>query len=431
MQYIANESDMSLVVGDFIKFCEYVKDTKPFATQKGDLSTKGCYEANRLLRHARKDAKQTDRIYHYPSVALWFSVAKEVGLIAQFDAKGSKTIYDITEQYAVFKEMNVYTQYLLILNVWYCFVDIEILNAERGSQFITSMLIDSAFRDLIKNGCEQWLLRDKNHRGGYGENMVQLLFEYSYKTAHVLMDLGLIIFEESGEKAAYFNHPTLSKIKPTPLGLCIMKACSARKYAWFNVHISESIRAEEVPVFEAMGETIESGTEEFLTPFLDCVPEGTVDVAGINKIIYGYEPTDESSDDRVFEFKVSLGKKCYRIIRCLPHHTFEDLHSAIQDAFEFDDDHLYSFYLSGEKYSDYAVHAPYAFESPSADAVCLGDVRLRDKQRILYLFDYGDRWEFDVVVALSKQGAESFNAPEIIKSVGDAPEQYPDYSTWA
>ena len=430
MQYIANESDMTGVVGDFIKFCEYVENTKPFATQKGDLSTKGYYEANRLLRHGRKDAKQTDRIYHYPSVALWFSVAKEAGLIAQFDAKGSKTIYDITEQYAVFKEMNTYTQYLLILNTWYCFVDIEILNAERGSQLITSMLIDSTFTDLVKNGCKKWILRDKNNRGFYGENMVQLLFEYSYKTAHILMDLGLIIFEESGETARYFNHPVLAKIKPTPLGLCIMNSCETRRYSWFNVHIRESIHADEIDIFEAVDKAFENGTEEFLTPFLNCFPKGTVDVAGINKIIYGYEPTDESVDDRIFEFKVSLSKKCYRIIRCLPNHTFEDLHSAIQDAFDFNDDHLYSFYLSGERYSGHAVHSPNAFESPYADAVCLGDIRLRDKQRILYLFDYSDCWEFDVAVGITKNDNESFKNPVIIKSVGDSPEQYPDYDDY-
>ena len=231
MQYIANESGMTSVVSDFMKFCEHIKNTKPFATQNDDLSTKGCYEANQLLRHRRKEAKQTDRIYHYPSVALWFSVAKEAGLIAQFDAKGSKTIYDTTEQYSIFREMNTYTQYLLIFNTWCCFVDIEILNAERGSQLITSMLIDSAFTDLVKNGCEQWILCDKNIPSFYGENMVQHLFEYNYKTAHILMDLGLIVFEKSGETARYFNHPVLAKIKPTPLGLCMMSACETRRYS--------------------------------------------------------------------------------------------------------------------------------------------------------------------------------------------------------
>jgi len=163
---------------------------------------------------------------------------------------------------------------------------------------------------------------------------------------------------------------------------------------------------------------------------LNCTPDDTVDVVGINKIIYGYEPTDESVNDRIFEFKVSLSIKCYRIIRCLPSHTFEDLHSAIQDAFDFNDDHLYSFYLSGERYSHHAVHSPNAFESPYADAVCLSDVRLRDKQCILYLFDYSDCWEFDVTVGISKKGTESFKNPEIIKSVGDSPKQYSDYSDY-
>ena len=129
----------------------------------------------------------------------------------------------------------------------------------------------------------------------------------------------------------------------------------------------------------------------------------------------------------MFEFKVSLSGKCYRVIRCLPTHTFEDLHLAIQKAFEFDNDHLYSFYLDGKKYSNYSVNSPFSEEPPFTDETCLGDERLLHKQRILYLFDYGDCWEFNIILDIKYDGNVTFEKPEIIKTVGEAPEQYPEY----
>jgi len=103
------------------------------------------------------------------------------------------------------------------------------------------------------------------------------------------------------------------------------------------------------------------------------------------------------------------------------------LHLAIQEAFEFDDDHLYSFYLDGKRYSDYSVNSPYSENPPYSDEVCLGDARLINKQRILYLFDYGDCWEFDILVDVETGTDISLEEPEIIKTVGKSPEQYHYY----
>ena len=175
----------------------------------------------------------------------------------------------------------------------------------------------------------------------------------------------------------------------------------------------------------AITEKLEAGTETFFTPFLNCFQKNSVDISAINKIIH--EREDIESDARVFEFTVALSKKCYRVIRCMPNHTFEDLHLAIQEAFDFDDDHLYSFYLDGKRHSYNSVNSPYSEKPPYADEVCLGDVRLINRQRILYLFDFGDCWEFDIVLDIKDDIYVKPGSPEIIKTVGESPEQYPEY----
>ena len=429
MNYIANESDVLATVNDFLVFCDFLEQTKPFATQKGDLSTKGCYEVNKLLNFKRENPKQIDRMHQYPEVALWFSVALEADLITRTDVKGSKTIFIATEKYQSFKQLDVFTKYMTIFSVWYCFVDIGAQYMERGVEYILRNLIDKVFIGLSKNGHISWIKNNGNsntYDSLYGEHSVQLIMECCYKTGCVLRALGLIEANESEKVSEYYNHPIFDQVRPTQFGCSITNACKTRKHAEFNIYAKHYISIDDIFNLVKADKPIEDNKEEFIIPFLYCFPEGSIDKDAIYIMSYGHSNTDY--DERIFDFKVSLGKKCYRIIRCTPQHTFEDLHIAIQDAFNFDNDHLYSFYLDGKKYSDYAVSHPYSEIPPYADEVALGDERLRNKQKILYLFDFGDMWQFDVRLNMQQNKDKvTYDKPVIIESVGESPEQYSEY----
>ena len=55
--------------------------------------------------------------------------------------------------------------------------------------------------------------------------------------------------------------------------------------------------------------------------------------------------------------------------------------------------------------------------------ICLGELGLRKGQTFTCLFDYGDHWQFDIKVMEIREGMVEM--PEVIKAVGNAPEQYP------
>ncbi len=66
----------------------------------------------------------------------------------------------------------------------------------------------------------------------------------------------------------------------------------------------------------------------------------------------------------------------------------------------------------------------------------VGDVRttaldalqLHEGQRFLYLFDYGDEWQFNVSVhAINPNADPTVQYPRVVESVGAAPEQYADW----
>ena len=112
--------------------------------------------------------------------------------------------------------------------------------------------------------------------------------------------------------------------------------------------------------------------------------------------------------------------------------TLADLHVALQDAFEWADDHLYAFWLDGAYWSRRGVeftepgHAQELGDPQTRSArVRLGDLGLEPGQKIAYVFDFGDEWRVELTVA--RVDADDGGAyPRLLESIGKAPAQYPD-----
>ncbi len=118
--------------------------------------------------------------------------------------------------------------------------------------------------------------------------------------------------------------------------------------------------------------------------------------------------------------------------------TLVDLHHALQDAFDWDDDHLYSFWLKGEFWgrdgSEY-THPFHAAQpsplgrfatgpAPTTAKTKLNRLRLQKGQRIAYVFDFGDEWRVRLVLR-EIEADDGGRYPRIVEGVGEAPPQYP------
>jgi hypothetical protein len=127
-----------------------------------------------------------------------------------------------------------------------------------------------------------------------------------------------------------------------------------------------------------------------------------------------------------YTVKVSLRKRLERTIVLSSEHTLEDLHEAIQDAFEFDRDHLYAFFTDGIPWSCHRILAPQDEEGPFADQVCMGELGLLPGQWMRYIFDFGSEWHFkiELLEITSDAGPPS---PVITEKKGKSPEQYPSW----
>ncbi len=148
----------------------------------------------------------------------------------------------------------------------------------------------------------------------------------------------------------------------------------------------------------------------------------------------------------VFRLRVSLvgSSGLYRILDAASDATFEDLHGAIFYAFDRDDPHLYSFYMTRADTKSTRrirrapeISAPEAgagggvlgFTNPgrSAKKVRIGEVELDEGDLFHYLFDYGDEWWHRIRVEAIMESDAAKKSVVIVKSVGVSPPQYPEF----
>jgi hypothetical protein len=103
------------------------------------------------------------------------------------------------------------------------------------------------------------------------------------------------------------------------------------------------------------------------------------------------------------------------------------LHDAIQEAFGWYDDHLYSFWLDGSFWGDRAseITSPAVPDEGIRTAdLPIAELGLASGAKIAYAFDFGDEWR----VRLELKGSEKPDGgryPRVAKRTGHAPPQYP------
>ncbi|HVF78477.1 MAG TPA: hypothetical protein VNA28_09270 [Solirubrobacteraceae bacterium] len=109
--------------------------------------------------------------------------------------------------------------------------------------------------------------------------------------------------------------------------------------------------------------------------------------------------------------------------------TLVDLHYALQSAFGWDDDHLYSFWLDGSFWASQDGHYMHPYHAESADppgkSACarLDELGLEQGQLIAYEFDFEAEWRVLLGLREIRAGAGSPVA-RCIEREGEAPAQY-------
>ena len=115
--------------------------------------------------------------------------------------------------------------------------------------------------------------------------------------------------------------------------------------------------------------------------------------------------------------------------------TLDDLHCAIFDAFDFEDEHMYEFQF-GKRFHDpegprYVL--PVALADPSGEAnppagdltkTVLDSLGLEVGRTFGYWFDFGDDWLHQIDVVAIEEDVPRGEYPKVVARKGQSPPQY-------
>ncbi|MDB5308407.1 MAG: Plasmid pRiA4b ORF-3-like protein [Gemmataceae bacterium] len=125
-----------------------------------------------------------------------------------------------------------------------------------------------------------------------------------------------------------------------------------------------------------------------------------------------------------------------RTIQIRGDQTLEDLHEAIFDAFDRDEEHMYEFQFGkgpmdpkGPRYV-LPVDAELEGGPPVAgtvDQTTIDDIGLKVGRQFGYWFDFGDDWHHQIGVVAIDPGPPVGKYPRVTDRVGESPPQYVDW----
>ncbi len=137
-------------------------------------------------------------------------------------------------------------------------------------------------------------------------------------------------------------------------------------------------------------------------------------------------------------FKVTMERGgCWRRLAILGTATLADLSDLILRSVLFDDDHLYCFTYRDAIGREQMTYDPRSNNELTSDLAMIGTIGLQPGDRLEYLFDFGDSWQFDLelesiesseleppakVKGRGKQAKQMLG--EVLESSGKAPKQY-------
>lgn len=137
------------------------------------------------------------------------------------------------------------------------------------------------------------------------------------------------------------------------------------------------------------------------------------------------ELCEQEHKEGVYVFKVSLDSIWARI--AIPSgNTLDELSTSILDAFAFDYDHLYQFTYKNRFGIPTHINHPYMEEPPWATEVTIRDAALTPGSTMSYLYDFGDRWQFSIVLESIDPRDDSIKCAKLLEFHGKAPAQYED-----
>ncbi len=123
--------------------------------------------------------------------------------------------------------------------------------------------------------------------------------------------------------------------------------------------------------------------------------------------------------------------ECHHLIEIDADASLIDLHMAIQEAVNFDNDHLFEFYAGKNDRNrkiEFSNNSGYPHDGGAYESILLKDIYPLKGLKLYYLFDFGDNWLFEIRKSRKKATPQQDTEyPRVASDNGIKLRQYIDY----
>ena len=438
---------------DFLTFCQYTEAAQPkLSASLHSLPPTFLFEVNEKMSKPAQNVKPKSPQAKYNTLHFFQTIAFKGQLFEKDVTKSKTTFLPVPERLAKFRNMTPSDQYLFLLKVFWCHLSFEEMGEDFGVYPNTELL--GVFINMFCDLRKPLLTTADIPELSFGVSQLKPIFKFMEQ-----MGFWVLTFEMGKPEEERYWHFKQLDFTPLGMGLLHILDSTGPLFVWNNVaNIGTNDFADEemlnminemdakgqkafLETMFSMGEEIGLDTESVQDVSIDQLKaqiSHSIETrkAGFEALFSAIIPCSETLEVVAYgnvkgnyHFKVAFAheKNIWRHIVLASHHTFEDFHLAIQRAVGFDNDHLYAFYPDGNVYSkNTPIQSPHEdATSPLTTEVPISALTYEPNHRMVYLFDFGDNWQFEVILEHIDTESPLVLAPQIAESQGEAPEQYP------
>lgn len=417
---IITKTQPTSIVKDFMTFSEYLENHEIQLTKtQGWLTRKDLLAINALMTEPEQEVTTYSDQNAYPLLTLFFHLSLAAKLFRTEPYRNGKQTLHPTELLTIFNSLNPTEMYVSLLETLWIDADWDHILGS-ASSYGPSSAVRMVFEHLEQVPPGNTIKVNSDSNDG---RLSGLLWRWGY-FVHYFRYFGFWETTKDEERSAMFGskfHYEIKTITLTPLFYLLCKELvRSRDLEYWNLALRrESGDWRGVPggPLPADEETDEWETESFA--------QSLIPLFTSEELTKWLPRQSGLFFSGTYDLKVAVRQNCWRRIRISSHFTLYHLHEAIQHAFGFGDDHLYAFFLDGKRWSQKRVfYSLDADDTPVVTEARLGELDLSVGQTFLYLFDFGDEWEFAVTVEDVQQIDTRKAKPQVTESKGNSPKQY-------
>ncbi|WP_438316154.1 plasmid pRiA4b ORF-3 family protein [Sporosarcina sp. FA9] len=425
------------LIADFDIFLSYCQEHPVALTKKNEyISRKHLVKLNALMNVKAADATLYSDQDRYPYLHFLFNLSQSSRLL-QKNHTGLEIQLIGTERISMFKDFSECEKYCSLLEAFW--VDTDWTSLKKHSQNPAAQ-ISSVFATFCNAPPgKKWNIASPITETDQFVNSQTEEWHYF----HLYFEwFGLWSCQDDTKRIEeyYRNDCYFAKtITLTPLGYSIMSVLIFERNpeAWNIAHRRVNGESEWFPGmpletfngffttdsdYNRLAKTVQTdqSNQPFHQPFVPFFPSG--------ELIRTLPREQKRFNEGTYTFKVLFSNDVWRKLVLSGDSTMHDLHNSIIRSYQFGDDHLYSFFMDGKKWSDNCIASPDDdFGHRNSEKVRIDSLCLQLGQKFLYLFDYGDEWVFNVLVEDINTNNTDAILPYVSAEKGLAPEQYFDF----